>query len=335
MRLCRLLLPMALPLLWGACAVSGPRPVMPPAAPPEAAYQVAIFGDMPYKAPGNPQFPAEQAAYRALLDTLNTRDFAFVVHVGDFTSGDCSDSLFAQRLREFQAVNPPLVYTPGDNEWTDCPRDRYDPLERLNRLRTLFFAGDTSLGRHPLPLTRQSDQPAYAAFPENARWQQGSVLFLTLHVVGSNNNRGDGAVPGEEYTTRNAANLAWLREAFAVAGQQKLHGVVVVMQANPRLEGWMARLEPTPTDGFADLRQELERLARAFGRPVLLIHGDTHYFRVDKPFADPQTRESFISLTRVETFGTPNIHGVVLTVDPADPNLFHFEPLVVPTASRR
>ncbi len=314
-------------LLWASC--SPPRSVVPPPAAPEASYQVAIFGDMPYKPPDDPRYPAEQAAYRALLDTLNTRPFAFAVHVGDFTSGDCSDSLFVQRLREFQAVAPPLIYTPGDNEWTDCPRDRYDPLERLARLRALFFAGPTSLGRRTVPLTRQSAQPAFAAFPENVRWQQGPVVFLTLHVVGSNNNRGKAARPSDEYTARTAANLAWLREAFAVAGEAQVQGVVVFMQANPRLEGWMARLEPTTTDGFEALRLEFQRLALAFGRPVALVHGDTHYFRVDKPFADPQTRETFVHLTRAETFGTPNLHAVVLTIDPADPNLFRFEPLLV------
>jgi hypothetical protein len=148
-------------------------------------------------------------------------------------------------------------------------------------------------------------------------------------VVGSNNNRGEAARPSDEYTARTAANLAWLREAFAVAGEAQVQGVVVFMQANPRLEGWMARLEPTTTDGFEALRLEFQRLALAFGRPVALVHGDTHYFRVDKPFADPQTRETFVHLTRAETFGTPNLHAVVLTIDPADPNLFRFEPLLV------
>ncbi len=54
-----------------------------------------------------------------------------------------------------------LVYTPGDNEWTDCHRSnngKYDPLERLAALRNGFFLfPNVTLGGRQLPLFTQAD----------------------------------------------------------------------------------------------------------------------------------------------------------------------------------
>jgi hypothetical protein len=54
-------------------------------------------------------------------------------------------------LVQFNALPHPLIYTPGDNEWTDCHEGRnvagLDPLERLAKLRTVFFQGERSLGQ--------------------------------------------------------------------------------------------------------------------------------------------------------------------------------------------
>jgi hypothetical protein len=58
------------------------------------------------------------------------------------------------------------------------------------------------------------------------------------------------------------------------------------------------------------------------------VHGDTHYFRVDKPLLD---RTSLLTnFTRLETFGSPHIHWVKVTVDPRSRNVFTFEPMIVP-----
>lgn len=86
-------------------------------------------------------------------------------------------------LNRFEA---PLVYTPGDNEWTDCHRinnDQYQPLERLARLRQVFFPtpGMTTVGG----VSRKV--PGFEEFPENVRWIHNRVVFATLHMVGSNN----------------------------------------------------------------------------------------------------------------------------------------------------
>ena len=71
---------------------------------------------------------------------MDTEKLAFVIHVGDIKSGDsdCSDNALKDILDAFQTSAHPLIYVPGDNDWTDCHRKSnvsHDPLERLDRLR--------------------------------------------------------------------------------------------------------------------------------------------------------------------------------------------------------
>lgn len=292
---------------------------------PGTPLRVVVFGDMPYVEPGTPARDSLLERYAAVLDTIAAESASFVVHVGDITGLTCSDSLFLQRRRELDALPHPVIFTPGDNDWLDCPSG-YDRYERLAKLRTLFAAGNQSLGRRRLSLERQSANPRYAAFRENARWTAGGVLFLTVHVVGSNNGRGLGATPHPEYTERNAANLAWLRDAFAEARRANLRGVVIVMHANP-IEGWPAD-RPDEVNGLIETRDEIRALAAEFGRPVALVHGDTHEFRVDRPLRDAQGN-MLTNLIRAETYGWPHMHALIMTVDPARPELFTFEPLIV------
>ena len=68
----------------------------------------------------------------------------------------------------------------------------------------------------------------------------------------------------------------------------------------------------------------------SFGKPVALVHGDTHYFRVDKPMTRSEKGHLVENFTRVETFGSPNVHWIRGVVDYQDPNLFRFEPVLVP-----
>ena len=71
------------------------------------------------------------------------------------------------------------------------------------------------------------------------------------------------------------------------------------------------------------------------GRPALLMHGDTHYFRVDKPLFrswEPDTTglgRQIENFTRVETFGFPEAHWVRGIVDLNDPQVFIFKPQIV------
>lgn len=282
-------------------------------------FEFAVTGDTPYSV-------WEEDRFRDMVKAMNKENLAFVVHVGDFKNGGalCDDATFQDRKLMFQASRRPFIYVPGDNDWTDCHRisnGGFDPRERLAKLRELFFQGDFSLGQATLKLERQSADPRYAQFRENVRWIHGGVLFIGLNIPGSNNNFGRTKEMDAEYRERNAANLAWMKQAFELARQEGLKGIVLSIQANPYFE-----LPPTHKDrsGFNEFLAALESETSSFGKPVLLVHGDTHHFRIDKPRFAPG-REQLPNFTRLETYGSPYVNWVRVKVDPADPKLFSFE----------
>src|SRR4051794_28097149 len=151
-------------------------------------FNFMALGDTPYFLPG------DYDAFGRLIARVNTLKPAFTLHVGDIISGQtrCDDALFLMVRDMFATFDGALVYTPGDNEWTDCHRPnsgRFDPVERLARVREMFFADPTrSLGKAPIKVTPQSADARYAKFIENARWERAGVVFATLHIPGSNNN---------------------------------------------------------------------------------------------------------------------------------------------------
>jgi hypothetical protein len=282
-------------------------------------FSFAAFGDTPY-------FGFEESAVTRLISGLADANVAFVVHVGDFKLGAaaCSDEVFAERRRMFDASPVPFVFVPGDNEWTDCHSalaGGHDPLERLARLRTLFHAGDASLGQRTLRLARQSADPRFAVYRENVRWSHGGVLFIALNVPGSNNNlRRDGATD-TEHAARMAANFEWLADAVRRAAAADVRGLVVFAHADPSFERPARRL-----DGYARFREALQTHAARLGKPLLLVHGDGHRYRVDQPLRDRATGQRLANFTRVEVFGAPEVGWVRIDVDPANPRLFAISP---------
>jgi hypothetical protein len=291
----------------------------------EAQFRFALIGDLGYRA-------EEEPLVENVFRELDAAPLAFVVHDGDLSSpgaGSCSEALWAKRLAQFQASAHPLVYTPGDNEWTDCHEGQGvrggDPLERLRALRETFFRNPEALGRRKMPLERQSGE-----YPENARWERGGIVFLTLHVPGSNNGRGRSPGGDVEFAARNRADMAWLRAGFERAKTSGARAVMIVQQANmyPEYPPFPGE-GPKEPSGFTELRTLLAREALAFGKPVVLVHGDSHYFRVDKPLARRSSSPMVENLTRVETFGSPYHHWVEVSVDPADANVFTFRPRIV------
>ena len=175
--------------------------------------------------------------------------------------------------------------------------------------------------------------------------------LVTLHIVGSNNNLGRIREMDAEYAERNTANLAWTKEAFDVAKQNGNKGVVILTQANPEFENFWARRrfgqymrvfrdrvqQPKPEQlaeirkesGYADMVRTLETEVMSFDKPVLFVHGDSHVFRVDKPLFNTKNRRVIENFTRVEVFGSPDVHWVRIIVDPNNPNLFIFSPEIV------
>jgi hypothetical protein len=269
-----------------------------------AEFTFAALGDAPY-------YEHEEPAFISMMAELNREPLAFAVHVGDFKNGrsECSDALYLQRKEWFERSRHPFVYVPGDNEWTDCWRKRagrYDPLERLQKLRDVFFADAESLGQRRLALTRQSDHDARYPYPEHARWVHEDVLFVTLNVPGSDNNF---AHDRAEFNARGAAVREWIAQSFRFARAQPLAGVVLMMQADPWAAVGARRYAFTPL--FDALISETMN----FSGEVMLIHGDTHRFRFDHPLLNPETRRPLANFTRIEVFGSPSVNWVRVRVE--------------------
>lgn len=75
--------------------------------------------------------------------------------------------------------------------------------------------------------------PKFRTYVENQRWLRSSLLFFTLHVVGSNNNfeAGDPNAVAE-YFDREKANIAWIQDSFQVASAKKVEAVILCFQGN-------------------------------------------------------------------------------------------------------
>ncbi len=181
----------------------------------------------------------DRAQFPNVIADINRHRLAFTAFDGDLKNGKerCDQPQYDLAAQNFAAFRDPLVYVPGDNEWTDCDRPSngsYDPNERLALVRRMFAATPQSLGQRTLRLERQS-----ADYPENVRWARGPVTYVGLNVPGSDNNAPQFDATGKqvdgdaaEYTARNAANLAWLDSSFAAARDAHSAAVMVVLQAD-------------------------------------------------------------------------------------------------------
>ena len=279
-------------------AASGPgtiSPAPPPrpncgVAPSASTFEVGLIGDTGYDS-------AQDAILLEVRAQMATLPLGFVVHNGDIHMGGkyCNSARDKYVYDVFNGFASPFIYTPGDNEWRDCD----DPLDRLDALRDRFFSTDRSLGKTTIPLTRQA-----APHVENARWKKGNVVFATLNVPGPS-----GKSPSESETSaRRTANIKWLHEAFDEAEDSDSPGVMIIFQDNP-------------FNGSADTKlvSALKARTKAFGRPVVLVHGDSHKFRIDHPWS------TVSNFTRVETFaGSQSNNWVRAKIDPSSSKVFTF-----------
>ena len=312
-------------LLLGLAGCTAHVPPLLPSAG-NAGLSFALIGDTPYDA-------FEAAALDAMIEDMNREDLAFVIHVGDITSGrgPCTDDWFEARKRQFEKSRHPFILIPGDNDWLDCRRSSFDPMERLRRFRELFEAGDTSLGERRISLERQSDGGAerFREYREHVRWVAADVLFVGVNVQGGNNNLGRTREMDAEHRSRMAAVFAWLDGSLELAGRRNLAGMLIFAQGDPHFDG--KRKGP---DGFAEFRIALRDLALKFGKPVLFVNGDTHLYRLDQPLADPASGEPLPNFTRVVVFGSPQTRWIRGGIDPSSPRLFQLTPVLQPSPGR-
>ena len=293
-------------------------------------FSFAFIGDMPYGPESLVPFE------RVMAEIIGDKDVRFVLHAGDVKAGSerCDDALIKSRFVQLQKFRLPLVYTPGDNEWTDCHRAAagvFNPIERLAFVRKTFFPDpDSTTGGTKMRVIGQSRIPGFGDYVENVWFKQRQVMFATVHVVGSNNGLEpwSGIDPADtaatpradrlaEFTARQAAALAWLDEIFKQASDCR--GVFLVMQADPRFD----RMPGDPMRaGFDAFLAKLQALVVASGKTVILAQGDSHVLIIDQPF--PTVR-----FTRLQAFGEDKVHWVKIRVDPKASNIFTILPRIV------
>ena len=324
----------------------------------QRAYAIGLWGDLPYS-----DLQATTGVPNLIAD-MNRQELAFTIHDGDLKVGSgvpgsktpttCSNEMYAQALGYLNALNAPAMFTPGDNDWTDCDRPAnggFSSLERLDYERLNLFNTPFSFGIHR---KRQEVQTAalcrgvngFVPCVENRRWTVQGVVYATLNVSGSCNNLCDTAPDAAEFAARNHADIVWLQQTFAEAVAKRAAAVMLISQANP---GWdltdptraplrdaktLAQTDGQP-DGFQEFLIALRDEVVNFRRPVAYVHGDSHYYRVDKPFLDLQGRR-LENFTRVETFGDNQGNGnndvqwLKVLVTPSSREVFSYQPQIVP-----
>ena len=338
------------------------------------AYVIGLWGDLPYS--------AEQAAVIPnLIADMNSQNLAFTAHDGDLRQGsgspNCADgSIYTRAALYFGSLHAPAIFTPGDNDWTDCDRkslgvDGRNSLQELSNERTIFFGTPYTLGQtqflqevQATPLCKgfgsannnsgassdvtKTQTATYTEVPcvENRRWIVGTVMYATINIQGSCNNLCDDYPDPVEYAARNAAGIQWMKDTFATAVGQNCVAVMFITQADPGFDDTDGARAPTRnantlveddalklTDGYHDFLVALRAQVIAFGKPVAYVHGDSHYFRVDKPLLD-STGKRVTNFTRVETFGDHqptlgDVNWLKVNVDPASREVFSYEPQIV------
>jgi hypothetical protein len=349
-------------------------------------YAIGLWGDLPYS-----DAQATTGVPNLIAD-MNASKLIFTVHDGDLKAGNgitgsttpttCADPLYVQGLSYLNMLQGATMFTPGDNDWTDCDRAKngsFNSLERLDHERQVFFSGPyatASAGTQPMQEEVQGTQPGelqckgvgtlnsaippavvtYKDVPcvENRRWTYGGVTYATFDVQGSCNNLCDTNPDPTEEAARNAADIQWLDQTFAEAEANGSAGVMLISQADPGFDGSDGTRAPTRNpvtlaetdgqpDGFQSWLQAVRKETIEFGKPVVYVHGDSHYFRVDKPLADadtntgtPPSGKRIENFTRLETFGDNQQSGindvqwVKVLVDPTSRDVFAFQPQIVP-----
>jgi hypothetical protein len=317
-----------------------------PGAGSTAASTMAVYGDAPYGT--TPTDTSQTVATPAFISSVNAdAAVSLVLHVGDIHSGKqfCTQAYDQTVFDMWKSYQSPVVYTPGDNEWTDCnkageggglynavtqqidfvkdsngvPVDyaNGDPVANLALIRSIFFPqAGMSLGVQKMPVLSQAQfndpaHPADANYIENVMFEKSKVLFVTINLPGGSNNDDDAWYVAP---TKSAAQIqeaadrtgANLRWLDAAFTQAQADGVVaVVIQAQADM--WDNSGTVAHEALYEPFVQSMASHTTAFGKPVLLFSGDSHVYRSDNPLsaADPL---NFMH----PGYNVPNFHRVIV-----------------------
>jgi hypothetical protein len=285
---------------------------------------MAVYGDAPYGT--TPTDAAQLLATPAFIDSINADPAVqLVMQVGDIHSGKqyCTQAYDQSVFDLWTKFSDPLVYTPGDNETTDCnkkaegggayntatqqidyvldangnPVDyaKGDPVANLALIRSIFYPQPSvTLGQHKQLVLSQSlgydrRYPTDQKFVENVLWYQNGVLFATIDLPGGSNNDTDvwyGA-PTETPAQTQA------RDERTGADLRWLDTTFAFAKA-ARARGVVIVAQADMFDpekgadhqtAFEPFVQSLATHTTNFGKPVLMFNGDSHVYRSDNPLS--------------------------------------------------
>ena len=295
-----------------------------PAAPASAPVTFAVYGDSPYGLKDN-DYAQSDATPKFIQAINDDAKVSAVMHIGDLHSGKqmCTRYYDEAIFQMWKGFKKPVVYTPGDNEWADCHKIAQsggawnaatgkidfvvdsagnpvdfgagDPVANLLLVRSIFFDHPgMTLGKKPFKVISQAvaydkQYPTDSKFVENVMWEQAGVLFVTVNIPGGSNNELDvwygaptmSSNQREEMVQRTDADERWLQAAFAKAKADNVAGIVIGSQADM----WDPEKGVDHQTGYNPLIAEVAKGTQAFGKPVLMINGDSHIYRSDNPLS--------------------------------------------------
>ena len=313
---------------------------------PKHRTTIAVYGDAPYGT--TPTDTTETAATPGFIAAVNADpDVELVVHVGDIHSGKqyCTEAYDRTIADLWTSFKDPLIYTPGDNEWTDCHKSAEgggvynattgqidfvldaagqkvdyaggDPVANLALLRSIFFQrpGRTLGGGNKLVLSQATlfdpRHPSDRKYVENVMWEQNRVLFVTLNLPGGSNNDQDVWYGAPTESSAQARE----RSERSGADLRWLDAAFLVARATglrglvivAQADMWDAEKGAAHQAGYEPFVKSIATNALAFGEPVLLLNGDSHVYRSDNPLlaTDPL---NFMH----PGYDVPNFHRIVV-----------------------
>jgi hypothetical protein len=171
---------------------------------------------------------------------------AFLVHVGDIKSGSetCQEVRYQDVADVLKGSAVPVFILPGDNEWVDCSNPSQGWAWWMEHL---FGLEEEFCGIWPVD--------AQAERPENFSFVRDGVLFVGLNYVSGSPSS----------VTQYGAD--WINDRFATFGGSARAAVVFAQK-----------------EASGKIFDAMKARGRAFGKPVLYMHGDGHDWEYDTAF---------------------------------------------------
>lgn len=313
---------------------------------------LAVYGDAPYGT--TPTDTSETDATPAFIASVNADpDVSLVMHVGDIHSGKqyCTQA-YDQLISDlWTAYQHPLVYTPGDNEWTDCHKSaegggaynkttqqidyvldaqgnsvdyaKGDPIANLALLRSSFFARPGYTLGDPKRVLSQSEafdaaHPTDAKFVENVMWEEDQTLFVTINLPGGSNNDQDVWYGAPTLSAAQSQEIAERSGAdlrwldAAFARAEADHALAVVIMAQADM--WDPEKGAAHQAGYEQFVSNVASHTLHFAKPVLMLNGDSHVYQTGNPLMQPTDPNDPMNAIYAmhPGYNVPNFHRIVV-----------------------